>query len=182
LGREALRYGIIAGGVGLILIFAFLIFVYKGLGAIACFALLLYTELLILFLAIVPWVQLTLPGIAGIILSIGMAIDANIVIFERIKEERRMGRSMHSAVKGGFKKALSAIVDGNLTTLIAAIVLLIFGAAAIQGFAIVLLIGILLSMFTAIVVTRLLINIAFALNDHNDAFYGLELGVKLKNA
>ena len=175
LGQDALKYGILAGLIGIAVVMLFMVVVYRGLGLAASFALLIYTVLLIYALAIVPWVQLTLPGIAGVILSIGMAVDANVIIFERIKDERRGKHTVAipTAVKSGFKKALSAIIDANITTIIGAIVMIIFGATAIQSFAITLLIGIILSMVTAIFVTRLIIWTFTAFNDNSDLFYGL---------
>ncbi|HHT83382.1 MAG TPA: protein translocase subunit SecD [Clostridiales bacterium] len=174
LGDEALMNSIIAAAIGLMLIYALMIWLYRVFGACASIALLIYVELLVVALAIVPWVQLTLPGIAGVILSIGMAVDANVIIFERIKETRTIGnRSIPSSVKTGFQKALIAILDSNITTIIGAIVMMIFGSTAIKSFAITLLIGIIISMFTAIFVTRLLINCFLALNDESDVMYGL---------
>lgn len=174
LGENALMYAIIAGAIGLLVVAIMMLIIYRGLGVTAVCALLIYTELIIFALAIVPWVQLTLPGIAGVILSIGMAVDANVVIFERIKDEMRNSKkSIASAIKGGFKKALTTIVDANVTTIIGSIVMIIFGATAIQSFAITLLIGILLSMFTSIVVTRLLINVSLSFDDENEIYYGL---------
>ena len=174
LGDEALMNNIIAAAIGLMLIYALMIWLYRVFGACASIALLIYVELLVVALAIVPWVQLTLPGIAGVILSIGMAVDANVIIFERIKETRTIGnRSIPSSVKTGFQKALIAILDSNITTIIGAIVMMIFGSTAIKSFAITLLIGIIISMFTAIFVTRLLINCFLALNDESDVMYGL---------
>lgn len=175
LGTDALKYGIIAGLIGLIFIFFIMGIVYKGLGLFASIALVIYTELLFIFLAIVPWVQLTLPGIAGIILSIGMAVDANVVIFERIKDEKRnSNKSIPSAVKSGFKKAVTAILDANITTIFGSIVMIIFGATAIQSFAVTLLIGVILSMFTSIFVTRWIVKIGLSFNDSNLSFYGLK--------
>lgn len=174
LGDEALMNSIIAAAIGLMLICALMIWLYRVFGACASIALLIYVELLVVALAIVPWVQLTLPGIAGVILSIGMAVDANVIIFERIKETRTIGnRSIPSSVKTGFQKALIAILDSNITTIIGAIVMMIFGSTAIKSFAITLLIGIIISMFTAIFVTRLFINCFLALNDESDVMYGL---------
>jgi protein-export SecD/SecF family membrane protein len=173
LGQNALKYGIIAGFIGLLLVMVIMIVVYRGLGMVASLALLFYTTILVYLLAIVPWVQLTLPGIAGIILSIGMAVDANVVIFERIKDERRSAKAIQSSVKAGFKKALVAILDANITTILGAIIMLIFGASAIQSFAITLLIGVILSMFTAIFLSRTFIDISLAFNDTSDAYYGL---------
>lgn len=176
LGQNALKYSIIAGGVGFALILIFLVVFYRGMGLAASFALLTYSIVLIYLLALVPWVQLTLPSIAGIILSIGMAVDANVIIFERIKEEKRMGgigKGIPSSVQKGFSKSLPAILDGNITTILGTIVMIIFGAASIKTFGITLLIGILLSMFTAIVITRLFLNILLSFNSENEFFYAL---------
>jgi protein-export SecD/SecF family membrane protein len=176
LGQNALKMGVFAGALGLGIILIFLLIMYRGLGVAASLSLIIYTVLLMYLLAIVPWVQLTLPGIAGVILSIGMAVDANVIIFERIRDERRNNhKAIASSVKIGFRRSLSAIIDGNVTTILGAIIMLIFGATTIQSFAITLLIGILLSMFCALLITRLLINISLALNDTNDKYYGLTL-------
>ena len=150
--------------------------IYRGMGVLASLALLIYCVLLIYALALVPWVQLTLPSIAGIILSIGMAVDANVIIFERIKDERKLfGKPIRSCVQIGFKKALTAILDANVTTIIGSIIMIILGASTIKSFAITLLIGILLSMFTAIIVTRLLFNISLSFNEDSDVYYSLKL-------
>ncbi len=178
LGQNALKYGLIASAIGIAVIILFMIFFYRGLGLAALFALIIYSVLTIYFLAIVPWVQLTLPSIAGVILSIGMAVDANIIIFERIKEEKllgKIGKGISTSVQYGFNKSLPAILDGNITTLLGCIVMIIFGSTAIKSFGITLLIGILLSMFSALIITRLIIKIMLSFNDENDAFYGLEL-------
>ena len=154
-----------------------------GLAAIC--ALLIYTELLLVLLAIVPWVELTLNGIAGVILSIGMAVDANVIIFERIKEVKTTGganRMIPSAVAGGFKSAFVTILDANITTIIGAIIMLIFGSASIKSFALTLLIGIVLSLFTAIFITRIFINCFMAFDDENEKFYGLQNCVSQKDA
>ena len=182
LGEGALNASIIAAVIGIAAIIIFMIVMYKGLGILASFALIIYSVLMIYLLAIVPWVQLTLPSIAGVILSVGMAVDANVIIFERIRDERRLfGKPITTCVQIGFKKALTAIIDSNVTTIIGSIVLIILGSASVQGFGITLLIGILLSMFTAIIVTRLLVNISLAFNEHSDAFYGLRYEVKLED-
>lgn len=176
LGQNALKYSIIAGAIGLAIILGFLILFYRGMGLAASFALLTYSVILIYFLAIVPWVQLTLPSIAGIILSIGMAVDANVIIFERIKEEKKLGgigKGIPSSVQKGFTKALPAILDGNITTILGTIVMIIFGATSIKSFGITLLIGILLSMFTAIFITKLFLNILLSFNSENETFYAL---------
>ena len=131
--------------------------------------------LLLWFCAVLPWVQLTLPGIAGILLSIGMAVDANIVIFERIRDEyRHSSKPIPSAIKTGFKRSAAAIIDGNVTTLIGAIVLWVIGSASIVGFAVTLFIGIVLSMFTALVISRLIIKCFMPINSTSARFYGLK--------
>lgn len=175
LGVNALYSGLLAGAIGIMLIIIIMLLAYKGLGLCASLALIIYTELLFLFLAIVPWVQLTLPGIAGIILSIGMAVDANVIIFERIKDERFAGRGIASAVKSGFKNALEPIVDSNITTIIGAVIMLIFGATTIKSFALTLLIGIILSMVTCLLITRWIVKGFLAFNEDSERFYGLHL-------
>ena len=159
LGANAVRNALIAGVIGIALIFVFLAVVYRGMGLAADVALCIYIVLLLWFSALLPWVQLTLPGIAGLLLSIGMAVDGNVIIFERIREEYRgTSKPIKSAVKAGFKRSIAAIIDGNVTTLIGAIVLWAVGSAAIQGFAVTLFIGIILSMFTSLLITRLVLN------------------------
>lgn len=176
LGDQALRLGIIAGAIGLLLVIAFLIWRYRMFGIIASVVLALYTVLMLFFLSVLPWVQLTLPGIAGIILSLGMAVDGNIVIYERIKDEYADGKSILAALNAGFKKATVAIFDSNITTIIAAVILIIFGTGSISGFGITLLIGIVLSMFTSLVVTRFLCKNVTALNNTSEKLYGLKRG------
>ena len=174
LGSEALTYSLIAAAIGIAIIIIFLILVYKGLGLASGLALLIYVELLVVCLAIVPWVELTISGIAGVILSIGMAVDANIIIFERIKEEKfGSSKLVPSAVHAGFKSAFVTILDANITTIIGSIVMLIFGSSSVKSFAITLLIGIVLSLFTAIFITRLFVNCFMAFNSENEKFYGL---------
>ena len=159
LGANAVRNALIAGVIGIALIFVFLAVVYRGMGLAADVALCVYIVLLLWFSALLPWVQLTLPGIAGLLLSIGMAVDGNVIIFERIREEYRgTSKPIKSAVKAGFKRSIAAIIDGNVTTLIGAIVLWAVGSAAIQGFAVTLFIGIILSMVTSLLITRLVLN------------------------
>lgn len=176
LGQNALKISIMAGFIGLAAVIVFMLLVYRGLGVMASVALLLYTELLVLLLAIVPWVQLTLPGIAGVILSIGMAVDANVLIFERMKDERRINnKSIPSSVRAGFKSAMVAIVDSNITTILGAIVMMIFGSTEIQSFGISLIIGVALSMFTAVTISRVLVNVSLAFNDTNEIYYGLRI-------
>ena len=153
LGIQAIDGAIVAGIVGLILILIFMLVMYRLPGVAADMALLIY--ILIVFYALaITGVQLTLQGIAGILLGIGMAVDANVVIFERFREELKEGRTPLNAVKFGFRNAGRAVVDSNVTTLIAAVVLMIFGTGTIKGFAITLLISVIVSLFTAVVVTR----------------------------
>lgn len=176
LGEQALKLGIIAGAIGLFLVVAFLIWRYRLFGVVAAIAFAIYTVLMLFFLAVFPWVQLTLPGIAGIILSLGMAVDGNVIIYERIRDEYAAGKSILASLNAGFKKAMVAIFDSNITTVIAAIVLIIFGTGTISGFGVTLLIGILLSMFTSLLVTRGLCKYFTAINSTNAKAYGLKRG------
>ena len=174
LGADALSTGILAGIVGIALVLVFMLGKYKLLGFAADWALVIYIGLELIILSLFH-VTLTLPGIAGLILSIGMAVDANIVIFERIKEELVTGNTLRVAIKNGFKRATPAILDGNVTTLIAAVVLFFLGSGTIKGFATTLIIGILISMFTALFVTRLIVNGLMQAGIHNPKYYGLRL-------
>ena len=140
---------------------------YRLNGVVASWALCIYTIVLFWVLAVFPGIQLTLPGIAGIVLGIGMAVDANGVIFERFNEEVRAGRSLKVALKTGFHNALSAIIDANVTTIIAAIVLMIFGTGSVQGFAKTLLLGVIVSLFSALLVTRFLMKQFIQLKNWN---------------
>jgi protein-export membrane protein SecD len=176
LGENAIQTGLIAGGISIILIFIFMVLIYKGMGLVADLSLSIYAIILIFLLHAIPGVQLTLPSIAGIILSLGMAVDGNVIIFERIKEEYRQGKRIPASIKSGFKKSLWAILDGNITTIIASIVLYILGSGSIKGFAITLLLGILVSLFTSLVVTRSLLNSCLAMNSTKAKFYGLKKG------
>ncbi|MDC7280198.1 protein translocase subunit SecDF [Butyrivibrio fibrisolvens] len=171
LGADALRTSLIAAGVGLGLVMIFLIIMYLVPGVTASLALALYTAMLISILKAFD-ITLTLPGIAGMILSIGMAVDANVIVFARIREEIKNGRPVVSSIESGFSKALSAILDGNITTLIAAAVLGILGSGSVKGFAITLALGVVLSMFTALVITRIIINSFYALGIRDAKFYG----------
>jgi protein-export membrane protein, SecD/SecF family/protein-export membrane protein SecD len=153
LGANALERGILAGVVGLSLVFLFMLVYYRLPGLVADLALVVYA-LLVMLITVLARITITLPGIAGIVLSIGMAVDANVIIFERIKEEIRAGKTMRAALDSGFSKAFSAILDSNVTTLIAGVVLLYFGTGPIQGFAKTLMLGVVVSMFTAIVFTK----------------------------
>lgn len=183
LGANAVRNALIAGVIGIAIIFVFMVIVYRGIGLAADIALCVYIVLLLWFSALLPWVQLTLPGIAGLLLSIGMAVDGNVIIFERIREEyRNTSKPIKSAVKTGFKRSIAAIIDGNVTTLIGAIVLWVVGSAAIQGFAVTLFIGIILSMLSSLLVTRLVLNAFLPLTAKldkkhkglNEKLYGLK--------
>ncbi len=172
LGSEALESSLLAGVIGLLLIIIFMIVMYRLPGVSASIALLFYVGAMLLVLHALD-VTLTLPGIAGILLSIGMAVDANCIIFSRVREELATGKTVSSAIKTGFSKALSAIIDGNVTTLIAAFVLYLRGSGTVKGFAQTLAIGIILSMFTAIFVTRLLMQAFCYLGCDNVKLYGL---------
>lgn len=171
LGEEALSTSLLATVIGLILVMIFMIVMYRIPGLAASVALILYCAMTIYVLWIFD-ITLTLPGIAGIILSIGMAVDANVVIFARIREEIAAGRTVESAIHAGFHKAMSAIVDGNVTTLIAAVVLALRGSGTVKGFAYTLGIGIVLSMFTALVVTRWIMKCFFAIGLKSEKLYG----------
>ena len=171
LGDEALSTSLKAGAIGLALIIVFMIVMYLIPGVAAGLALLLYVAAILCLLNGLD-VTLTLPGIAGIILSIGMAVDANVIIFTRIREEIAAGRNVREAIKTGFTKARSAILDGNITTLIAAAVLYMKGSGTIKGFAITLALGIVLSMFTALVITHFIVNILYGLGFTSEKFYG----------
>lgn len=172
LGANSFEKSLVAGKIGILLVFLFMIIYYRLPGFIASIALVLYISIVLIALATLK-ATLTLPGIAGLILSIGMAVDANVIIFERIKEELIMGKTIRSAIDSGFRRAFLAIFDSNITTLIAAIVLFYLGAGPIKGFAVTLSIGILSSMFTAIVVTKLLMKLFEGTNLLNDKkFYG----------
>ncbi len=171
LGSEAVNTSINAGIIGFAVICVLMIVIYLFPGFVAVLALSAYVLLMALILS-VRSVTLTLPGIAGILLSIGMAVDANVIIFTRIKEEIATGKNARNAVDTGFHKALSAILDGNITTLIAAFVLMAFGSGTIKGFATTLMIGIILSMFTAIVITKGLLNAFLNLGVTKTKFYG----------
>ena len=171
LGVDALSTSVLAAIVGFLLVVLLLVVRYRMLGAVASWALAIYLNLLFLVMGAMSGIQLTLPGIAGIILGIGMAVDANVVIFERIKELLKSGHSIKSGVRVGFKNALTAIIDSNVTTLIAAVVLSVFGTGSIQGFAVTLGLSVLMSMFTAIIVTRFLLNQCVALGLDNPKLY-----------
>lgn len=177
LGAKAISTSVKAGIIGMALVILFMIFVYRIPGLASSIALVIYLILTILLLNGFE-VTLTLPGIAGIILSIGMAVDANVIIFARIKEELATGKTVRSSIKIGFQKALSAIMDGNITTLIAAFVLWILGSGTVKGFAQTLALGIVLSMFTALIVTKFILNAFYAVGFQDLKFYGVSKSAK----
>jgi protein-export membrane protein SecD len=161
LGQDSLTRSVRAGIAGFMLVLLFILVYYRFFGLVANVALVVYVALVFGTLVGIN-ATLTLPGIAGLILSVGMAVDANIIIFERIKEELRTGRTMRTAINAGFERAFRAILDANVTTLIAAAVLFHFGTGPIRGFAVTLAVGIVISMFTAIILTRFLLRRAAA--------------------
>ncbi len=171
LGSQAIESSLKAGAIGLVIVMVFMIVMYAVPGIAASLALAIYTTLVIATLYLFE-ITLTLPGIAGIILGIGMAVDANVIVFSRIREEIATGKSVQTSMKIGFQKAMSAILDGNITTLIAAVVLMALGSGTVKGFAYTLMIGIILSMFTAMVVTRWILYSMYALGLKNEKFYG----------
>lgn len=172
LGAEAISSSLLAGAIGLALVIVFMIVVYRIPGVAASISLFFYTALMVVMLDSFS-ITLTLSGIAGIILSIGMAVDANVIIFARIREEIATGKTVKSSIKQGFSKALSAILDGNITTLIAAAVLGFMGTGSVKGFAQTLALGIVLSMFTSLVITRVLLYSMHAMAFENEKFYGV---------
>ena len=180
LGSDAISTSLNAGAIGIALVFLIMIIVFRIPGLVASFALAFYTILDLLVINLFN-VTLTLPGIAGVILSVGMAVDANVIIFTRIKEELADGKSVKQAVKGGFHNALSAIIDGNVTTLIAALVLGIFGTGTIKGFAITLAIGVVLSVFTALAVSQSLLTALVNLGVTDAKYFGVAREPKKTN-
>lgn len=171
LGSQALSSSILAAVIGMLIIIVFMIAAYRIPGLAASIALLIYTGIVLAILHLYH-ITLTLPGIAGIVLSIGMAVDANVIVFARIKEEIASGKSVNSSINIGYKKAFSAILDGNVTTLIAAAVLGIRGSGTVRGFAATLAIGIIFSMFTALLVTRWLMRSFYGMGFTDKKFYG----------
>lgn len=172
LGAKALETSLTAGAIGIVLVMIFMIAVYRLPGIVSSIALVAYTAVFGIILVVFK-INLSLPGFAGIILSIGMAVDANVIIFERMKEELRVGKSTLAALKAGFKRAFTAILDSNVTTVIASVVLWYFGSGSVKGFAVTLFIGVLLSMLSAVVVTRFLLSRLVGLNITDVRLYGL---------
>ena len=170
LGEKSLSTSLLAGLIGLILVMIFMIVIYRLMGVVSCIALCTYAALFALAISVFH-VNLSLPGIAGIILTIGMAVDANVIIFERIKEEIKQGKTLRFAIDSGYKRAFWAIFDANITTIIAGGVLLWQGTGTILGFATTLLIGVVLSMIVMLVLTRLLLKTAVGLRITNLKLY-----------
>lgn len=172
LGLEAYEKSIKAGGIALLIIFAFMIVVYKVPGFISSLSLIIYTLIVIYTMAALG-VKLTLPGIAGLILSVGMAVDANVLIFERIREELRVGKTIRTSIDAGFKRALTSVMDSNITTLIAGLVLYYFGVGPIKGFGVTLIIGIVASIITSVFITKFLLKLFVDMtNAKNEKLYG----------
>jgi len=178
LGQEAISTSLKAGAIGFAIVVIFMIIVYLIPGLAAAITLCLYVGLIVVLLSAFE-VTLTLPGVAGIILSIGMAVDANVIIFTRIKEEIGLGKTVKAAIKSGFNKALSAIIDGNVTTLIAAVVLFWRGSGTVKGFATTLAIGIVLSMVTALFITKFILYALYTLGFEDAKFYGIKKDKKV---
>lgn len=172
LGEEALTKAITAGVIGLILVMLFMLLIYRLLGLMADIALMFYVAVVLICISVLH-VNLTLPGIAGIILAIGMAVDANVVIFERVKEELKLGKTVRSAVDAGFNRALSAVIDSNVTTIISAAILWWLGTGTIKGFGITLLLGVVISMISAIFVTKFLLKQMIGMNVKAPWLYGI---------
>ncbi len=174
LGLKAYDSSIKAGAIALLLIFAFMIIFYRVPGIVASIGLVIYTLIVLLSMSVLG-VKLTLPGIAGLILSIGMAVDANVVIFERIKEEIRIGKTVRTSVETGYKRALTSVIDANVTTLIAGGVLYYFGVGPIKGFGVTLILGIVVSMITAVFVSKYLLRLMVAITGgKNTKLYGIK--------
>ncbi|MBP5245525.1 MAG: protein translocase subunit SecD [Clostridia bacterium] len=156
LGSEALSTSIFAGAIGILLVMLYMILIYRVPGVVSCISLIAYAAIFAIVLSVTK-INLSLPGIAGIIFTIGMAVDSNVIIYERIKEELNLGKTLKAASRAGFERAFTAIFDSNITTLIAAVVLWYYGTGSVQGFAKTLFIGVLISLFTALVITRVLL-------------------------
>lgn len=172
LGEDALSRAVTAGLIGLLLVMLYMLLNYRIMGFLADIALAGYLGIVLLILANFH-INLTLPGIAGIILSVGMAVDANVVIFERIKEELKLGKTVRSAVDAGFNRALSAVIDSNITTIISAVILWVLGTGTIKGFGITLFIGIVVSMLSAIFISKFLLKQMIGMNVKNLWLYGV---------
>lgn len=176
LGMENIKMGTISVVIAMILVMIFITFYYRLFGLVANFALILNLIFIVAIMSLLPGATLTLPGIAGIVLNVGMAIDANVLIFERIREELRLGTTLQAAIHAGYARAFSTIVDSNVTTLIVAVILFAVGTGSVQGFAVTLIIGILTSMFTAITVTRAIINLIYGGRKVKSLSIGIKVG------
>nr|WP_320025552.1 protein translocase subunit SecD [uncultured Acetobacterium sp.] len=173
LGQDSLNDSIYAGIIGIGLVLIFMLVMYRGLGFLADLALIIFIMIVLTVMSVMN-VTLTLPGIAGLILTVGVAVDANVIIFSRIREEARLGKSLMTAIDNGFSKAFGTILDSNVTTLIAGFVLFFMGTGSVQGFAVTLILGIVVSMFTAIVITKKLVKLLVKTGLFNsNAFYGI---------
>lgn len=174
LGADSIQKSKVAGAIGLALVMVFMILYYRAPGVISCIALIIYSIIVFAIFKIIP-VTLTLAGIAGFILSIGMAVDANILIFERTKEELRAGRSLFTAINSGFERAFTSILDSNVATIITCAILYALGTGVVKGFALTLAIGVLVSMFSAVTVTRNFMHLAFGTGElKHPALFGLK--------
>lgn len=173
LGEKSLQTSLQAGLIGVCLVAVFLIAVYRIPGLMASISMVAYLALFMLCISVFK-INLTLPGIAGVVLSVGMAVDANVVVFERMKEEIRGGKSAKAAIKSGYQKAFSAVLDSNVTTFIAAGVLYALGSGTIKGFAITLGLGVVLTFITAVFLTRLLLNLCCDMYITNTGLYGVK--------
>lgn len=171
LGADSLSTTLFAGAIGVAAVFIFMLLIYRVAGLAADLALIIYTAIDLIIMSLFG-VTLTLPGIAGVVLSIGMAVDANVLIFERVREELGEGKSIKNAFHNGFSRAMPAIIDSNVTTIIASAVLLWYGSGSVKGFAQTLIIGVILSMFTAIFVTRLIVEALIGVGIKNPILYG----------
>ena len=176
LGANALRLSIIAGIIGVLLTMIFMCLFYRLLGVVTCISILAYTVIMIFLLAILPWAQLTLPGIAGMILGLGIAVDASILMFERIKDEYRKGKSINAAYHTGFRRAFWAIFDSELTGIIAGIALYIFGSGPVMSFALIFIVGIGVSMFVNLVLARMMVKNFFTLAGDRPRLFRLKRG------
>ncbi len=173
LGEDALSSSMLAGLIGICVLFLFMLVYYRLPGLMAVITLCVYMFLVLFLLAAIQAIQLTLPGIAGIILGVGMAVDANVIIFERFKEELSTGKTLRASLNAGFHKAMSTIIDSNITTVIAAIVIAVYGVGPVKGFGYTLILSIVVSMFAALVITRALMKLAIALNIKNIKLYSI---------
>lgn len=172
LGQDVLNRCLIAGAIGIALIFVIMIVLYKGLGIAADLALTVYILIFMVLLSVVPWVQLTLSGVIGIILCIGIAVGGNVIVYERIKDEFATGKTLKAAIKSGFRQSLTAIIDSGVIAILIGVALAVFGGP-VQSFAVILIVGVALSMLTSLFVTRFMFNLLLALNG-KESFYALK--------